>query len=105
MRPHSIAIAILFAAAGCGGSSDSPAAPGTPTTPVTPATPTVATVIVTGTASLEAGKTVKLSAEARDAAGAVMTGKTFTWSSANETVASVTSDGTVTGKTAGTASI
>src|SRR5689334_6367323 len=102
MRYRIPLIAGLAALAACGG-SESPSSPSSPSNPNNPGTPTpavVATVVLSGTASVEIGKTVKLSAEARDAAGVAISGKTFTWSSASEAVATVASDGTVTGKTA-----
>lgn len=62
----------------------------------------VATVTVTpGTAALGVGRTAQLTARAFDASGTEITGRTATWSSANETVATVNASGVVTGVTAG----
>jgi len=93
-----VAVALSMALAGCGGGGDSPSGPVQPTA-------TVASVSVSGTATVDVGKTVVLSAQARDAAGAAISGKAFTWSSASDAVATVASDGTVTGKSAGTTSV
>lgn len=90
----------LVALAACGGSDS-----GTPSQPNTVTPAAVATVAVSGATTVEAGKTIQLSAQPRDAAGAAIAGKTVAWSSSSETVATVASDGTVTGKAAGTAAI
>ena len=55
--------------------------------------------------SAAVGKTAQLSAEARDASGAAIPGKTATWSSANTAVATVSSSGLVTAVSAGSAQI
>lgn len=105
MRARLFLFAIAATAlAACGGSGDSTTQPSGGGTPTPPA-PTVATVSVSGASSVDVGKTIQLTASALDAAGAAITGKTFTWSSSNDAVASVASDGTVSGKSAGTASI
>jgi hypothetical protein len=93
--------AVLFALAvvSCGGGGDSPSSPGQPT----PAA--VASVVISGTGTVEIGKTLQLTAQAQSAAGTAISGKTFTWASGTESVASVASDGTVTGRAAGTATI
>jgi uncharacterized protein YjdB len=57
---------------------------------VTPSTPTI---IV--------GNTVQLTATALDGSGNTLTGRTFTWSSSNSSVASVNSSGLVTGAVVG----
>lgn len=54
---------------------------------------------------LFAGQTVQLTATAKDAAGRVLTGKTFVWSTSNSAVAQVSSAGLVTAVTAGNATI
>jgi uncharacterized protein YjdB len=73
---------------------------------VTATAPTVATVSVTpATASVTVGGTQQLAATAKDASGNTISGKTFTWSSSNTTVATVNSTGLVTAKVAGTATI
>ncbi len=69
-------------------------------------TRTVASVTVTGSAqTVEVGKTVALSASALDSRGRVLSGKSFTWSSNAEAVATVAGDGTVTGRSAGPVTI
>lgn len=60
-------------------------------------TPTPSSIAVNGT--------VQLSAQLRDSSGNILTGRTITWSSANTAIATVSSSGLVTGKSAGTTSI
>src|SRR5688500_10152498 len=70
-----------------------------------PPTPAVVTVDVSGpSSSLMAGSTMQLTARANDADGDMIAGKTFSWESDNETVATV-STGLVTAKATGTAVI
>ncbi|HXT17912.1 MAG TPA: Ig-like domain-containing protein [Gemmatimonadaceae bacterium] len=91
----------------CGGGESVPSTQPTTSTPPPPPppVPVVATVTVTGSAALDVGKTAQFSAVAKDSTGTAISGKTFTWSSANDAIASVASDGTVTGKTAGSTTI
>ncbi|MGE5093150.1 MAG: Ig-like domain-containing protein [Bacillota bacterium] len=66
----------------------------------------VASVAVTPTsASVTVGQTVQLSASTFDSAGAVLTGRSMTWTSSDATVATVSSTGLVTGVAAGSAVI
>ena len=66
----------------------------------------VASVQLTpGSASINAGATAQFAAQPRDAGGSALNGRTITWSSSNETVATVTSDGRVLGTGPGTATI
>ncbi|HTA74824.1 MAG TPA: Ig-like domain-containing protein [Gemmatimonadaceae bacterium] len=66
----------------------------------------VASVTVSpATASITAGKTVQLTATLKDSVGNVLGGRTVTWSSSNPSVATVSSNGVVTGVAAGTATI
>lgn len=68
--------------------------------------PTVASVTVTpATATVGAGSTVQLSAQAKDANGAVIPGLTVTWSTSNSAVATVDNSGLVTAVGAGSAQI
>ncbi len=68
--------------------------------------PTVASVTVTpATATVGAGSTVQLSAQAKDANGTVIPGLTVTWSTSNSAVATVDNSGLVTGVSAGSAQI
>src|SRR5437899_875957 len=94
-------VSLSVLATACGGGDSG----GTSTQPNNPTPVVVATVSVTGATTLDVGKTTQLSASARDASGSTIAGKTFTWSSSNDAVASVASDGTVSGKSAGTATI
>ncbi|MGZ5140685.1 MAG: Ig-like domain-containing protein, partial [Burkholderiales bacterium] len=66
----------------------------------------VASVSVTPpSASLQVGGTVQLSAATRDANNNVLTGRVIGWSSGNAAIATVSSSGLVTAKTAGSVSI
>jgi len=66
----------------------------------------VASVTVSpATASITAGKTVQLTATLKDSAGNALGGRAVTWSSSNPTVATVSSNGLVSGIGAGTATI
>ena len=90
-----IAILALFCA--CGGGSDTT----TPTT-VGPVT----TVTVTGpSTTVVIGGTLQLTASPTDAHGNAVTGLTATWASSDQTVATVSASGLVSGVKAGTATI
>lgn len=68
--------------------------------------PTVASVTIEPAGpGITAGQTVQLTATARDASGAPIQGKTFTWQSQSEMVATVSGSGLVTGNQAGAAVI
>lgn len=56
-------------------------------------------------ASVRVGGTAALTAQALDAAGAALSGVTFTWTSSDPAVATVDANGVVTGRAAGTATI
>ncbi len=74
--------------------------------PVTVAARPVTQVrIVPSTASVQAGRTTTLRADALDATGGLVAGKTVLWSSVTPAVATVTSTGVVTGVSAGTTTI
>ncbi len=67
-----------------------------------PPSASVATVTVTpATVSLAVGSALQLSATLRDSAGNVLTGRSVTWSSANNAVATVSTAGLVTAISAG----
>ncbi|MEO6529225.1 MAG: Ig-like domain-containing protein [Gemmatimonadaceae bacterium] len=67
---------------------------------------TIASVTVTpNPVSMVAGQTAQLAASARDAGGAVVTGRPVIWSSSKNDVATVSADGVVKGVAAGTTSI
>lgn len=81
---------VLFA---CGGDTTTPAA-------------TVASVVVSPSQiSVEVLETVQLEASVRDASGASLTGRAVTWSSSDNTVATVSGSGLVTGVSEGTVTI
>ncbi len=66
----------------------------------------VARVAVTASAStLEAGKTLLLTAVAYDRRDRALTGRTFSWASSSDALAMVAADGTVTGRAAGPVTI
>lgn len=76
------------------------------TAPDTPAPIAVASVAITPTtASVAVGATASLSAEARDAQGRVLSGRSIAWSSSASNIATVSSSGVVTGVAAGSATI
>jgi uncharacterized protein YjdB len=78
----------------------------TATGTITVAPPPVATIELTpANASIAAGETVQLSATLRDAASTVLSGRTITWSSADEAIAFVSSSGLVVGFKSGTVRI
>jgi hypothetical protein len=72
----------------------------------TPAPVPVASITVAPqTATIEVNATHQLAATTRDAGGAVLTGRVVTWESLNQTVATVSASGLVTGLAAGTAMV
>ena len=75
-------------------------------TALPPPAPVVTTVTVApSTASLAVGATTPLTATVRDAQGNVMSGQTIVWTSSNNAIATVSSNGVVTGVAAGPATI
>lgn len=93
-----LAMAALLPAAGCGGGGDGG---GTP-----PVERVVASVEVASPApTVAAGGTVQLSATAFDASRAAIGGKSFTWSSSSDAVATVGGGGLVTGRAEGPVTI
>ncbi len=96
--------AALSVITACG--SDTTTSPTGGNTNPPPPTASVATVDVTPTtADLIVGKTTKLSATAKDANGAALSGRTISWSSSSNNIATVDANGTVTGVAAGSATI
>ncbi len=78
----------------------------TATATITVTSVAVASVSVTpGSASLNTGGTVQLTATPRDAAGNVLTGRTTSWKSATLAVATINSNGLVTAVSAGSSVI
>jgi uncharacterized protein YjdB len=97
-----LALLLTLAAvvAGCGGGS------GTTPTPPPPPPETVASVTVSpANWSMVVGTSVSLSATALSATGAVITGKTPTWTSSNTAVATVATDGLVNAVGPGTSTV
>ena len=98
--------ALALALAGCSHSGTEPAPPPPPPVPPPPPPPSVRSIAITPSgASVVAGQTVQLSATAKDSAGHTVSGVSFTWASANESFATVSGSGLVTGVNAGTARI
>jgi len=67
--------------------------------------PVAAILVTPGVNDLVAGQTSRLTAQLRDASGALLTGRVIAWSTNRSTVATVTSDGLVTAVATGTATI
>ncbi len=95
--------ALLSLAAACGSDSVSPSST---TPPPTTTPPAISSIDVSpATADLAIGGTKALVATARSAAGAVLTGRTLTWTTSAAAVAAVDANGVVTAVAAGTATI
>ncbi len=95
---------LLTLLAACGGGSDGPSVTPPPAPPPTPAA--VATVDVSpSTSSLAIGATAQLSATTRDASGNTLTGRTITWASGNNSIATVNATGLVTAVAAGSTTV
>jgi uncharacterized protein YjdB len=65
----------------------------------------VSVTVTPGQSSIQATKSATLTAIARDAAGNVLSGRTFAWASTDPSVATVSPSGVVTGVTAGSVTI
>jgi trimeric autotransporter adhesin len=76
----------------------------TATTPPPPI-PVASVAVNPGTASLNIGGTVTLSATPRDANGAALSGRSVTWSTSDGNIATVSTTGVVTAKAPGSATI
>jgi len=99
---------ILVAAVACSGTTDAPTAHGidAPPPPPTPPTPAaVASITLTTIPDLAVGDSVPVTATARDAAGALLLGRTVTWTTNNPGVATVDSKGMVRALLPGTVTI
>lgn len=99
---------VLLLVAACGGGGGGTVAPNPPPPPPPPPAPpaAVATVTVTpGTNNLVPQQTVTLAAETKDANGNVLTGRTITWATSSQAVATVSTTGVVTAVAGGSATI
>jgi uncharacterized protein YjdB len=67
--------------------------------------PVASVTVSPATASLTVGQTAQLAATPRDASGTPLSGRAVTWATSNAAVATVNSNGLVTGATAGSANI
>ena len=74
-------------------------------TVTSPPAPVASVTVAPETASLVSGQTIQLVATAKDASGAVLTGRIVTWSSSNTNVATVNASGVVEGRGVGSATI
>lgn len=86
---------------GCGGGTGP-----TPPSPPPPGPPPITSVSVTLAAgSIQLGQTSQATAELKDATGNVLSGRSVSWSTDNQAVATVSSSGLVTGVGAGSANV
>jgi hypothetical protein len=85
----------------CGGGGSG----STPTDPDPKPNPVASVTIAPTTVSIEVNQTRQLSATLRDASGSTLTGRTVTWTSSNQAVATVSTTGMVTGTGAGETTI
>ena len=67
--------------------------------------PVVSVVVAPATSELVVGQTTQLTAQLKDEAGSILTGRAVTWTTNSPNVATVTSQGLVTGVGAGSATI
>lgn len=96
-RPAALLLLPLLAAS-CGSDGDAPDV-------VTPPEVVATVAVAAPSTRIQPGQTLQLSATARSASGAVLTGKSFTWTSDREAVATVDGTGLVTGRADGDATI
>lgn len=99
--PKYMLLAAALLLAGCGGGGDG----GGGTTNPPPAATLDNVQVTPATANLAAGASTTLTATGRDASGATLAGTTFTYSSSNTSVATVSQGGVVLGISAGTSTI
>lgn len=103
-RDARAALAALALLAACGGGGDGGSGP-TPPPPPPPAS-AVDTIVITGFPSgLVVGQQVQLGAQSRNAAGQQVSNPVLGWSSSNEAVATVSSNGRLEGVSVGQATI
>lgn len=94
-----IAAVSLTVAAACGGSDTT--APGSAPPPPPPPASVASVVISPDSSAVAIGRTRELFATAKDAAGNALTGRTVTWNSSAQDVATVSGTGVVTGVAVG----
>lgn len=97
LAPRLLAMVTLTVLFGCGGGGSSDSSGGT-----APKNSAASVTVSPPSAALSIGGTAQLTATTLNASGAVITGRTITWSSSAPTVATVTAGGTVTALAAGT---
>jgi hypothetical protein len=91
-REFSTVLAVSALIIACGGTSE-------------PAVVVASVEVTPATTSRQVGETLQLSATVKDAAGAILSGQSVTWSSSAASVASVSASGVVTAHVLGTAVI
>ena len=96
-------LSALVVACGGGGGGDDDGDGGTQPPP--PPTPVASVTISPGPATLSVGGTTQLSATMRDAQGNVLTGRTVTWTTSAQGVATVSTTGLVTAVAVGTSQV
>ena len=99
-RSLALVIAVAFGMTACDGKGDGPTGPEGGDTPRL-----VSVTVQPTTAEITVGQSLQLSATATLSNGSTQAGATFTWSSSNESVATVTASGLVTGLADGPTSI
>lgn len=100
-RRVALAVPLVLAVVACGGGGTDPVPP----PPPPPPTPVANVTVDPGTAVLAPQQTQQLTATPRDAQGNPLSGRTVTWTTSAQAVASVSTAGLVTAAGTGTATI
>src|SRR5256885_3512765 len=95
--------AVVFACERTGAPTTPP--PVSPPPPPPPPVAVAAVEVTPGTAALQVGQTMQLTATPKDASGNALTGRTVVWSSSDGAIATVNATGLVTGKAPGSTQI
>ncbi len=104
MKMKFLPATMMVLVAACGGSESTGPKVAPPPPPPPPAT-AVASVDVTAPAEIEIGRSGTAQATPKSAAGATLAGRTVTWSSSNDAIATVSPAGVVTGAGSGSVMI
>lgn len=100
-RPHLWPTVVVLAVTACGGGGGDVTRPPQPPAP----TPVASVLVSIAEAALTVGQTTQATATARAADGSALAGRTITWASSNNAVATVSSAGLVTSLAAGSTNI